>query len=72
MGAHQSFNHIESMYELAITPHELRQAADLLERQSKEGYLEGQIIRYKLSHNFCLVHKPERSFANAAIETSPT
>jgi hypothetical protein len=52
-------NHLETMWEINTDPVQLRQIADQLERAKEQAHQPGQIIRYKVSHNFCVVYKPE-------------
>lgn len=54
------FNQCEVLFEIDMTPNKLREIASEIEKLSKgELYLPGQVVRYKLNHKFCFVHKPE-------------
>ena len=52
------FNDVESMHELELSPDKLREIATQLEHTYDKAHHPGQVIRYKVSHNFCLMWKP--------------
>lgn len=66
-----SFNHIESFHEIPLSPEELKRIAGEIERMEQEFHTPGQVIRYKLSHNFCIVYKPEKKRNAAARVDKP-
>lgn len=56
-----TFNDVEALHELSITPDDLRDIANEMERKSKgEFFQHGQIVRYKFNHLFSFVYKPEK------------
>ena len=51
-------NQLETMWELETDPAKLRQIAEQLEYAKAQAHQPGQVIRFKVSHNFCVVYKP--------------
>lgn len=66
-----SFNYIESFFEIEITPEDLKRIAGEIERMEQEFHTPGQVIRYKLSSNFALVHRPEKKRIPTARVENP-
>lgn len=50
------FNHVETAFEIPVTPTELRNLADTLEHQEKNAII-GQVVRVKVNHNLCFTMK---------------
>jgi len=54
-------NECESLHELLITPQILRDIAAEIEQKGKNEFFQhGQVVRYKFSHLFSFVYKPEK------------
>lgn len=64
-----TFNSIETMFEIEITPEQLFDVANKLEHHSKTMF-PGQVIRVKLNHNFCFIYKPSFKSSTTATITS--
>ena len=55
-------NECESLHELLITPQILRDIAGEMEQKGKNEFFQhGQVVRYKFSHLFSFVYKPEKT-----------
>ena len=70
-----TFNDCEALHEIFLTPDELRNIANEIERKSKsEFYQQGQIIRFKVSNICCFIYKPEKTIMkeinNDTVETN--
>ncbi len=72
MSGKPSFNYIESFFEIEVTPADLKRIAGEIERMESEFHTTGQVIRYKLNHNFALVYRPEKKRRFAARIDNPT
>ena len=60
-GDEMKINECESLHELPITPQILRDIAAEMEQKGKNEFFQhGQVVRYKFSHLFSFVYKPEK------------
>jgi hypothetical protein len=67
------FNHVESFFEIEITPDELRKMALEMEHLAKsEFHLTGQVIRYKISSKFALLYRPEKQMMAKVVDSPDT
>ncbi len=58
-------NQLETMWEIEADPVKLRQIAEQLEYAKTQAHQPGQVIRFKISHNFCVVYKPTSEIQDA-------
>lgn len=59
------FNELESLFEIEMSPDKMRDIAAEIESRAKgEGFLPGQVIRYKINHKFAFVFKPDKISMN--------
>lgn len=71
-----NINDTEATFEISMTPDKLREIIQRMETQEKNGHIPGQIIRYKVDHNFSFVYRPQKiasdakEFPRTAVEGS--
>lgn len=59
------FNELENFFEIEMSPNKMRDIAAEIESRSKsDGFLPGQVIRYKINHKFAFTFKPDRISMN--------
>lgn len=63
----------EALHELCVTPDDLRDIANEMERKSKsEFYQQGQVIRCKFNNLFSFIYKPEKKLQKLTEDSVET